>query len=252
MIRGLCAAYQAVGEPRWLTAARRAADFLGERLTAPGGGMLRAWKDGQAKVPGFLDDHAFFAEASLDLYESGGEKRDLDRAFALCDRMLAEFWEDGFYFTPRSGERLVHRPRAPHDNAWPSGTSAAAFALLRLHALGGPALYRQRAEELFRMYGAAAAHNPFGFSHLLAALELARRGSVEVVLAGDRQAAAPLVECVHRIYHPSRVLCFAEDAPIGEGRAPVAGRPAAYVCRERVCQAPVTGPEELARALGNG
>ncbi|HJZ88478.1 MAG TPA: thioredoxin domain-containing protein [Polyangia bacterium] len=249
MIQGLCAAYQATGSAQYLSAARRAADFVAERMTAPDGGLYRAWHDGAAKVGGFLDDYAFLANALIDLYESGFERRDLERAGALVDRILKRFWDDGLYFTPSGGEPLVHRPRAPHDNAWPSGTSTTAFALLRLHELGGHDLFRERAEQLFGRYGQAAARNPFGFSHFLAALEFARRGPLEIVLAGERTAAAPLAETVHRSYHPARVLAFADDVPIGAGRGPVDGRPAAYVCRNRTCDAPVTSVDTLARVV---
>jgi uncharacterized protein YyaL (SSP411 family) len=247
-ISGLCAAYQATGTESHLTAARRAADFIAERMRAPEGGVLRVWKDSAAKVPGFLDDHAFLAVACIDLYESCFERRYLERARELAERITSQFWAaDGLYFTPQDGESLVHRPRAPYDNAWPSGASTSAFALARLAELTGETRYQDRADEIFRMYGEAAAQNPFGFSHFLAAFEFVRRGPIEVVLAGDRAMAAPLVEAVHRSYHPARVLAFADDVPIGQGRVPVDGRPAAYVCRNRTCDAPVTAPEALAK-----
>ena len=138
----------------------------------------------------------------------------------------------------------MHRPRSPEDHAWPSGTSASVFALLRLHELTGRDEYRERAEQVFQMYGAAAAQNPFSFSHLLAALEFSLQ-SVSIVLAGSRGEAAPLVEAVHRSYHSARVLAFAEDVQIGQGRHPVGGQPAAYVCRNRTCDAPVTSAQAL-------
>ena len=210
----------------------------------PDGGLYRAWKDGAAKVPGFLDDYAFLANALIDLYESGFDRRYLERAQSLVDLILDKFWDEGFYFTPKDGERLVHRPRSPQDHAWPSGTSTSVLALLRLHELTGRDTYRDRAEQVFQMYGSAAANNPFGFSHLLAALDFAQR-PVSIVLAGSRGEAAALVEAVHRNYHPARVLAFAEDVPIGQGRHPVGGQPAAYVCRNRTCDAPVTSAKAL-------
>ena len=42
MIQGLCAAYQATGQLLYLQSARRAADFLMERMTMPDGGLYRA------------------------------------------------------------------------------------------------------------------------------------------------------------------------------------------------------------------
>ena len=55
----------------------------------------------------------------------------------------------------------------------------------------------------------------------------------------------PLVETVHRTYQPSRILAFADDVPIGQGRGPIDGKPAAYVCRNRTCEAPLTSAEAL-------
>ena len=247
MIQGLCAAYQATGTASHLSAAQRAADFLAERMTMPHGGVYRAWRDGVAKVPGFLDDYAFLANALLDLYEFAFVPRYLERAMQLVDLIFEKFWDDGLYFTPSDGERLVHRPRAPHDNAWPSGISTSVFAFLRLYELTGKDHYRDRAEHVFRTYGGAAAKNPFGFAHLLAALDFMQRGPLEIVFAGDRAQPAlqPLVETVHRTYQPSRILAFADDVPIGQGRGPIDGKPAAYVCRNRTCEAPLTSAEAL-------
>ncbi|POA35808.1 MULTISPECIES: thioredoxin domain-containing protein [unclassified Pseudomonas] len=245
MVQGLCAAYQATGTTTYLDAARRAADFILDRLSTPEGGLYRAWREGTAKVPGFLEDYAFLANALIDLYECDFDKRYVERATQLVEVILAKFWEDGLYFTPSDGEPLVHRPRAPHDSAWPSGTSACVLAFLRLFELTGRELSHERAEQVLAMYRAAAAQNPFGFAHLLAAQDWMQRGPISIVVAGERSAASTLVVKLQRRYLPARVLAFAEDVPIGAGRHPLAGQTSAYVCRNRTCEPPVTSAEEL-------
>ena len=110
MIQCLCAAYQATGRVLYLQSARRAANFLMQRMTMPDGGLYRAWKDGAAKVPGFLHDYAFLANALIDLYESGFDRPYLEHAQRLADLILDKFWDDGFYFTPKEGDRLVRCP----------------------------------------------------------------------------------------------------------------------------------------------
>ncbi len=245
MIQGLCAAYQATGTMLHLDAARRAAEFVLNRMSMPDGGIHHVWKNDVARVPGFLDDYAFLANALLDLYESAFERRFLDRAQRLADLILEKFWDNGLYFTPNDGEPLVHRPRAPLDNAWPSGTSTSAFALLRLFELTGDPRYRDHVDQVFAMYGGAAAQNPFGFAHLVAALDFSQRGPLEIVLAGDRALAAPFIEAVHRAYLPARVVAFAEDVPVGVGRGPIGGVPTVYVCRNQTCEAPIVTPQRL-------
>ena len=92
-----------------------------------------------------------------------------------------------------------------------------------------------------------ADQSPFGFAHLLSALDFMQRGPLEIVFTGERAQSAlwPLLETVHRAYLPARVLALAEDVPIGAGRHPVDGQPAAYVCRNRTGDAPVTTVEAL-------
>jgi uncharacterized protein YyaL (SSP411 family) len=249
MIEGLCAAYQATGTDRYLQTARAAADFLMTHLRMTDGGVYRVWRDGSARVNGFLDDYAMLANALLDLYESCFDPVYLARADELAVLVLEKFWDDGLYFTPSDGEALVHRPRAPYDHAWPSGTSSATFALFRLYELTGKALYRERAQYVAHQLEGAAASNPFGFSHLLAAVDFSAQGPLTVIFAGEPAAVQPLVQPVHRTYSPARTLALAEHVPVGSSRTPVDDQAAAYVCRHQTCQLPVTTPAALLELL---
>jgi len=249
MIQGLCAAYQATGASAHLEAARRATDFLALHLTMPQGGVFRIWRNGIAKVPGFLDDHGFFANALIDLYESAFEKPDLDRALELLDYVVENFWDEDLFFTARNGATLIHRPLAPFDSAWPSGASESVLALLRAHELSGRKRYRDCAQSVLTRYQGARAANAFGFAHLLAAEEFDREGAVSVVFCGTSQNSAALIEVAHRQYLPSRVLAMAAHTVLGEGRESLDGLPTAYVCRERSCLPPVTSVAELLEAL---
>jgi len=249
MIQGLCAAYQASGTATYLEAARRATDFILERLSTPEGGLYRAWREGRARVPGFLDDYAFLANALIDLYECDFDPRYLERATQLVELILAKFWEDGLYFTPSDGEPLVHRPRAPQDGACPSGTSAGVMALLRLAELTDRELYRERAAQVLTMYRAAAAQDPFSFAHLLAAQDFVEQGPVSVVVTGERSAARAFVASLQRCYLPTRVLAFDQDVPINVDRPALAGQTSAFVCRNRTCEPPLTSAAQLVARL---
>ena len=249
MIQGLCAAYQATGDSGHLNAARRAADFLALHVTTPRGGVYRIWRDGVAKVPGFLDDHGFLANALIDLYESAFEKTDLDRSFALLDYVVENFWDGELFFTGRDDANLIHRPLAPFDSAWPSGASESVLALLRAHELSGRTRYLDCAQSVLKRYQGARATNAFGFAHLLAAEELDRQGAVSIVFCGTKQDADGLIEAAQRQYLPSRVLAMATHSVLGEGRESMDGLPTAYVCRERTCLPPITSAAKLLDAL---
>ncbi|HYZ79725.1 MAG TPA: thioredoxin domain-containing protein, partial [Solirubrobacteraceae bacterium] len=84
---------------------------------------------------------------------------------------------------------------------------------------------------------------------------------VAIAGAGDDAGAAALARVVRGAYRPHVVLAGGDEAPAAsggevsvavpllEGRTPVDGRAAAYVCEHFACQAPVTDPEALAAAL---
>ncbi len=245
MLQGLCAAFQATGDAATLEAARRCADFLARHLADDRGGVYRAWRDGVAKVPGFLEDYAFLANGLFDLYESGFVRADLDRALVLVDQILERFWDDGLYFAPGDAAALIHRPLAPFDNAWPSGMSEAVLALLRAQALSGRARYGEHAHRVLGKMQAAAQRNHFGFAHLIAAGAFDQAGPTSVLFAGGAGPAAALIATAHRHYQPGRVLALAEDVPAGDGLRTVGGAAAAYVCRNQTCLPPVVAPEAL-------
>jgi hypothetical protein len=216
------------------------------------------WSRGSAKQTAFLDDHAFLAAACLDLHEATADRRHLDRAIELAEALDAYFHDErggGYFFTASDAERLIARPKSGADGALPSGNAVATLVHLRLHALTHDDRYRDRAEELLRLYHATAAEQPFGYATYFEALGRYAESPTEVVLVGRRDdpAMTALWRVVGETYLPHRVLVRVEpgsrDLP-----APARDRPArdgcatAYVCRSFACAAPVHEPAEL-RAL---
>ena len=136
MISAFAKGAQTLGDERYLSAARLATEFLIRNMyDAQSGTLLRRFRDGDAAIPGFLDDYAFFTQALLDMYETTFEFRYLELAVQLAGKMI-ELFEDeqhgGFFSTAEGDSSLVLRIKDDHDGAEPSGNSIAALALLRL------------------------------------------------------------------------------------------------------------------------
>ncbi len=259
-IAALARAAMVLDEPRYIRAAEDAVAFIAKELWKDGR-LLRTWKDGRAKLNGYLDDYTFLANASIDVYEATGTRRHLEWARELTDIVLAQFWAPdgrGLYVTSHDHEVLVTRPLSGADQSIPSGVSQAAFALLRLDAYLGVPAYRGVAEHVFTLFGRAMEDNPFGYANLLCALDLYHEGSVDVVILGpsDHGDTRALLRAVHTTYLPNRAITITaadrrDAAPVPEavrGKTLVDGRPTAYVCRRFTCSAPVTEPAAL-RAL---
>jgi hypothetical protein len=265
MLRSFAEAGVALGRPDYLRAATNNARFLLEYLK-PQGRLLRTYREGEAKLLGYLEDYACVADGLLALYEATFESRWLVEAVSLADEMIELFWDDGvggFYDTGKDHETLVLRPRDVFDNAQPCGGSVASEVLLKLAVITGNDDYAAKATAPLRSLYQLMARAPGGTGHWLAALDFYVSVPKEIAIIGPRDDAGTraLVDTVFQRYLPNKVVVGAPDgsfdrlrtngvaSPLLEGREMVGGKPTAYVCQHYVCQLPVTSPEELAKQL---
>jgi uncharacterized protein YyaL (SSP411 family) len=259
--RAFAEAGRALGREDYLEAARAAVDFVLTALRDRDGRLLRTWKDGQARLKGYLEDYAMAAAALVEVWEATFERRWLDEARRLADEMLRLFWDDaveGFYDTGSDHERLIVRPRNLFDNAVPAGSSVAIETLLRLAVLTGERSYDARAVTALRAVADLMTRYPAGFGRFLCAHDFHLGPVTEVALVVPPGAdPEPLLREVFGRYLPNRVVAGVRDGddkaaagiPLLEGRRALDGRPTAFVCRNYACDVPTTDPATLARQL---
>ena len=256
MIAGLARAGRALEQPAWASLAAAAVDFLHDRAWRDGR-LYASWKQGQARFPAYLDDHAFLLDALLEVLQTRWWDRDFAWALALADQLLERF-EDrergGFWFTAHDHEALATRQKPWFDESVPSGNGVAARALLRLGHLTGETRYSDAGSRALHAAWPALGEAPHGCAALLLALrehlEPPRRVVIRTDAAGDargwREIAARLRlrgEPVYVIPEGAAALPESLDAQ----RVEVGG--VAYVCEGMMCLAPIDTPDELAALL---
>ena len=246
---------QVLGDPRYLQAAEACAEFL-QRELWQGGRLLRVWRQGRAHTAGFLEDDAAVVEGLVDLYEAGFHAPWLRWAEQLAEGMLARFLDpvEGGCFSTEAGQAdLLFRQKPGFDNAIPSGNTLAARGLLRLSRHLEREDFRLAAEGILRCFGPWMRRAPRAFLGLLGVLDLALREPLEVIVSGDPADAAvrDMLMEVHGHFLPGRVLSVSAEQllPLHEGRGSGAARALGFVCRGRVCAAPVSTAQELAGLL---
>jgi uncharacterized protein YyaL (SSP411 family) len=254
-IGALAEAGAVLGRPDFVAAARGAARFVWESLRDSDGRLLRTWKDGEAKLLGYLEDHAYVVEAFLVLYESTFEERWFNAARETADAMIDRFADPergGFFTTASDAEELIVRRKDVDDHPIPSGSSSAAYGLVRLAALTGEHRYAEQAHSVFALYGRVAERHPHAVGHLLRAIDFDLAETKEVALVGD--GLSELEEVVRSELRPHIVLAGGPEGssspPLMAKRRAVDGSPSAYVCQGFACRAPVTGPAALKALLG--
>jgi uncharacterized protein YyaL (SSP411 family) len=261
MLRAFANGAAALDSAEFLGMSRRSAAFLLGTLRRDGR-LLRTYRDGAAKLNGYLEDYAFLADGLLALYEAGGGSAWLEEARALADTMIAHFADPRggpFYNTSDDHEQLISRPRDLYDNAMPSGNSVATEVLLRLAAHTGNEEYRMRAIAALTPLQEAMARYPLAFGRLLCAADFALDVPRELAIIGDPagEDARALRHVAAARFEPNLVMANAtpdeaaqSEGPLLEGRSQLQGRATAYLCERYACQAPVTEPARLAALLG--
>ena len=235
--------------------AERCGEFLLEHLITPEGRVLRTYKDGVAKLNGYLEDYAYVIDGMIELYQTTFDEKWFDVAVKLANNALAHFTapDSGFYDTSDDHEQLITRPRELTDNATPSGNNMLATQLLRLHAYTGDARYRQAAQNILKQLVNALREYPQAFGQALIAIDLWVHGIDEVAIITGTDAD-PLLAVLTSAYRPRVVIASKADGersniPLLQDRPARDGRATAYVCRQFVCQLPVTTPDELKEQL---
>ncbi len=257
-IGALAYAGRALGEPRYVAAARDAATFVLAQCQRDGV-LLHRWRDGEAAIPGFLDDYACLAGGLLDLFEACGETRWLSESVRLAREAIARF-EDaergGFFASGAHNDTLLARAKELYDGALPSGNSLIATLCARLALVSEDRVFGEAARRSFAAFAAQARETPSAFPQFLAAFDLLLGPAREIVVAGSPgdSATLALLREVHRRFLPRAVVVPAGDdvetlAAIGAVRRRAAA-PRRPSHRVRVRRPGVPAPGHRARGAG--
>ena len=266
MISAFARAAQVLNDPDYLETAIRAATFVSKELYDGSRKILfRNYRDGRSAVEGFADDYAFYIQGLLDLYEASFDVGWLRFAIELQEI------QDRFFFDPKRGgyfsgsgkdPSILLRLKEDNDSAEPAASSVSALNLLRLAQIRNDAGSYERAEKTIDAFAPQIGHFASAMPQMLVALDLTLSEPRQIVIAGDRDSdeTRALITEVHRYFVPNKVLLLADG---GEGQRyleeklealrgmkPIDGKPAAYVCENFACKAPVTDPKALGGLLG--
>ena len=255
MIKGMAIAGRVFARVDFITAAIAAMDFLQQELYLEGR-LQATWKEGRARLPGYLDDYAFLLDAALELLQTRWDTSLLEFAIRLADDLLALFEDKangGFFFTAHDHTGLIHRPKSMMDESMASGNGIAAFALNRLGHLLGQENYTLAAERTLKLAIQAMSEYPLAYGSLLSAFDDWSSPPQIIILRGqpDELAHWQRIALEHSI--PGR-LCFAIPSteislPGLVGERKPKGNVVAYVCAATSCLPPVASLEDFEQLL---
>ena len=184
MIAALAKGGKVLNDPTYTNAAKKAADFVLDKLRTKKGRLLKRYRDGEAGLPAHLEDYAFMVWGLIDLYEATFSKPYLEEAIELHEIMLKHFWDPnngGLFMTADDGEKLLVRNKEIYDGAIPSGNSVAALNSSRLARITGSTDFESRTQKIIRNFSEKISHYPRGHSQIMIAFDFLLGPSHEIV-----------------------------------------------------------------------
>jgi uncharacterized protein len=262
MIAAFATAGAAFKEPRYVTAATRAADWCLTHLRNTDGRLFRSGNANRtAKLNGYLEDYAFLADALVTLYESTFQQHYLQAASELAWVILKHFSDSngpGFFFVADDHEQLIARTKDLHDGSTPSGNAVAVTVLLRLSKLLNRSDFAAKAEECLRGYRETMSDHPAAAGQMLIALDLLLGPTQEIAVIGklDEPETQRALAVLQQTFRPHQVLAFHDPStgapspmiPLLQDRPAKSDRVTVYICENLACQAPLVGSDAVAEA----
>ena len=277
-IQALARAGFAFDRPRYVDAARGAADYLQTHHERADGTLVRASVSGPteariSEAKATLEDYGMYARGLLELALVTGDVTYATRAHNLLDSTLADAADTPAFRPPHGMDPVLTRQGLvsavdPSEGAYPSGLSATADAALLLHRVTGDDRYRQAAQAGLALVADLAPERPLAFGAALRLFdELYAPIEQLVIVSPDHPGVTSPPEDISTTVSPGQTLHdLARRHPAGvvasvseaQARAFTAagfslfadrtapnGQPTAYLCRDFVCRLPITDPAQL-------
>ena len=267
MIAALAAGARILNKPEYETAARRAADFILEKMKDGKGRLYHRFREGELAVEAQAADYAFLIHGLLNLYQTTFDLRFAEQAQALQQELAANFWDaenGGFFSTPGGSVELPVRPKELYDGAIPSANSMALFNLLLLFRLTGNPQWDDRAQAQIRAFAGSVKSQPTAFTYFLCALDFAMRPGEEIVITGEsgEKETRDLLAALNLNFAPNKVAIFKTEqnaeqlnkfAGYTDGLEVVKGKAMAHICRNGSCTGSTADTQTmLEKILGKG
>ncbi len=207
-----------------------------------GEGLFHTYKNGIAKINGFLEDYAFLIEAYILFYEQSGNEQWLHEARRLTEFSISHFHDQSsgyFYFSSDEDPELVVRKTELSDNVIPASNSQMARNLFRLHKHFHIPEYEEMARRMLSGMVEEISHYGSGYSNWAILLLEVTYPFKEIVLTGKNHGQ--LYSDLQQHYLPNSILARAfqpSTLPLLISRFDTVNS-LAYICENQSCQLPL-------------
>ncbi len=253
MITAFAKGYRVTGSVKYLDAAKNCISFIESKLVVDGK-LLRTYKNGVAKIDGYLEDYSYFVNALLDVFEIEPDQKYLKMSLDLGHHLVDHFWDsknNSFFMTSDDHEKLIIRPKSNYDLSLPSGNSVSAFVMLRLYHLSQEQVFLGIATKIMESQAQTAAENPFGFGYLLNTISMYIQKPVEITLINTENSE--ICNSLLLDYMPNSIFVTIQNSsqlsnlseyPFFVGKS-FEDKTSVFICKDFTCSLPLHTLDEI-------
>ena len=253
MITAFAKGYRVTNDSRYLNAAKNCISFIEKNLLNDDK-LLRTYKNGSAKINGYLEDYSYFVNALLDVFEIEPDSKYLTLSMKLGNYLVNHFWDaknNSFFMTSDIHEELIIRPKSNYDLSLPSGNSVSAFVMLRLYHLSQEQTFLGIAIKIMESQAQMAAENPFGFGYLLNTISMYVQKPTEITIINTENSeicsslfSNYLPNSIMVSIHNSAQLKSLSEYPFFAGKH-FEDKTSVFVCKDFTCSLPLYTLDEI-------
>ncbi len=253
MITAFAKGYRVTGDIRYLNAAKDCISFIEQNLFV-NEKLLRTYKNGIAKINGYLEDYSYFINALLDVFEIEPDQKYLTLSIKLGHHLVEHFWDsenNNFFMTSDDHEKLIIRPKSNYDLSLPSGNSVSAFVMLRLYHLSQEQTFLEITTKIMESQAQVAAENPFGFGYLLNTISMYIQKPQEITVINTENSE--IIQSLLLDYLPNSLMITIKNSsqlenlseyPFFAGKS-FEDKTSVFVCKDFTCSLPLHTLDEI-------
>ncbi len=218
------------------------------------GCLMHAWKKGVARIPAKLDDHAYLAQALLQLAAATGDNKWIVQAGELLRGVISEFsTPDGsFYYTPLEQKDIPVRKVDNYDGATPSANAVMAHNLWICGMCMEEGAWLEKGVKMLLQMSDTIIRYNYSFGYWAMLLQRHIRGMRTVICSGKEADKLTKELQAHYIpqAYPVTLRKNISELPILEKKY-FADKLSIFVCSEQACLSPVSSVEEAMSMLNS-
>jgi len=257
MISALAIGGRVMNNSDYIIAAENAMDFILKELVQDNGRLLARYRDGESKYLGYLDDYGYIIWSLLELFESTGNTKYLNKAIEFNNNMIELFYDKkngGFFLYGNDSERLIVRPKEVYDGAIPSGNSIATYVLIKLSQILENNELKELSKKQLKTFGGDISTNPISHAFMLIAYSFYSQAKDRLVLVGDinNHNYRKIKNKIDTKFLPFTLKIYIDKkSGTNLGYKMIDNKITLYLCKNFACLEPVNNIDEILSIIDN-